>query len=640
MAKMILVSIFLTLSLQFVLCQFDGTCRTINGYTIPGSCIKVRECKPYVALLLQNAKDPFVIQRVKKSVCGYEHQHPKVCCPLQSFQTVEPATTTTTTPAPAPSAQTAFYNIVNGVTATFDGTCRTLNGYTVPGSCIKVRECKPYVALLLQNAKDPVVMQRVKKATCGVEGQDPKVCCPLQSFQTVEPATTTTTTPAPAPSAQTAFYNIVNGVTATFDGTCRTLNGYTVPGSCIKVRECKPYVALLLQNAKDPVVMQRVKKATCGVEGQDPKVCCPLQSFQTVEPATTTTTTPAPAPSAQTVFDNIVNGVNATFDRTCRTLNGYTIPGSCIKARECKPYVALLLQIAKDPVAMQRVTKATCGYEGPDPKVCCPLQNFAPVEPDTTTTTTTTTNPTTILIPESKVLNEALIDDDFVTALPEPPVCGVSNASNSRIVNGVNATLGDYPWMGVVGYHNESNRQWLCGCSIITVKHTLTAGHCISWREDTLKIVRVGELDFAREDDGATPIDVLVKRMILHQNYNPNLYANDIGILVLEKELVFTELIKPICLPKSRYLRSKSFETLNPTIAGWGKTDFNGLAATHLQVIDVPVKTKENCIKAYAVYDKMAKIDERVLCAGYDNGSKETCLGDSGGPLMLPIVSS
>lgn len=29
--------------------------------------------------------------------------------------------------------------------------------------------------------------------------------------------------------------------------------------------------------------------------------------------------------------------------------------------------------------------------------------------------------------------------------------------------------------------------------------------------------------------------------------------------------------------------------------------------------------------------------DDRVLCAGFDNGNKDSCQGDSGGPVMLPI---
>lgn len=63
-----------------------------------------------------------------------------------------------------------------------------------------------------------------------------------------------------------------------------------------------------------------------------------------------------------------------------------------------------------------------------------------------------------------------------------------------------------------------------------------------------------------------------------------------------------------------------------------------GQFASHLQFAQLPVVSNDFCTQAYAAYEAQ-KIDERVLCAGYNLGGKDACQGDSGGPLMQPIVS-
>lgn len=53
-------------------------------------------------------------------------------------------------------------------------------------------------------------------------------------------------------------------------------------------------------------------------------------------------------------------------------------------------------------------------------------------------------------------------------------------------------------------------------------------------------VVRLGELDLAKEDDGAAPIDVLIRSMIKHEGYDSTAFTNDVGLLVLDKDVAFT----------------------------------------------------------------------------------------------------
>merc|ERR1712037_618482 len=66
------------------------------------------------------------------------------------------------------------------------------------------------------------------------------------------------------------------------------------------------------------------------------------------------------------------------------------------------------------------------------------------------------------------------------------------------------------------------------------------------------------------------------------------------------------------------------------TVSGWGTTSEGGSLARVLQKVDVPVVSDEHCRDSYGQSD----ITESMICAGLDQGGKDSCQGDSGGPFM------
>lgn len=103
--------------------------------------------------------------------------------------------------------------------------------------------------------------------------------------------------------------------------------------------------------------------------------------------------------------------------------------------------------------------------------------------------------------------------------------------------------------------------------------------------------VRLGEHDVNTEIDcdfkiycAPLPIDIEIKKKIVHEHYNADDMLSDIALLRLKHKVNQTDFIKPICLPLSSELRNNTFEGVRATVAGWGKTEDNIKSHVKLKV--------------------------------------------------------
>lgn len=120
---------------------------------------------------------------------------------------------------------------------------------------------------------------------------------------------------------------------------------------------------------------------------------------------------------------------------------------------------------------------------------------------------------------------------------------------------------------------------------------------------------------------------VKVKRFISHEDYGKlNNIDNDIALVELATPLTVSESVKVIALPKMNETISDETKCL---VSGWGVTNrFEWKDRSKLRAVEVPIFNFENCKKSYG-----EKVTPRMICAGYEEGGKDACPGDSGGPL-------
>lgn len=75
-------------------------------------------------------------------------------------------------------------------------------------------------------------------------------------------------------------------------------------------------------------------------------------------------------------------------------------------------------------------------------------------------------------------------------------------------------------------------------------------------------------------NDGAHPIDVGVRTVHKHEEFNIRTFQNDIAILELEHSVDFNEGISPICLPFTTFY-DEDLSDRNAIAAGWGSIRFS-----------------------------------------------------------------
>ena len=141
----------------------------------------------------------------------------------------------------------------------------------------------------------------------------------------------------------------------------------------------------------------------------------------------------------------------------------------------------------------------------------------------------------------------------------------------------------------------------------------LTAAHCDRLLPRGLKItqVRLGDWDTRTNPDCQEDVsgnefcnhpyvEIPVEKVTVHEDYNPHKTAqyHDIALLKLQRNVTFSDFIRPICLPIDENVRNETLTGQDVEVAGFGRTENRRSSDVKLKV-EVTINSQENCENFY-----------------------------------------
>lgn len=187
----------------------------------------------------------------------------------------------------------------------------------------------------------------------------------------------------------------------------------------------------------------------------------------------------------------------------------------------------------------------------------------------------------------------------------------------SRIVGGHEIAIADVPFQVSLSYTSGH----ICGGSVISSRWVLTAAHCVF--SPVNLSVRVKSSLHA---SGGQVLNVT--QVISHPDYNKLPSDYDIALLELSEEL---ELAGDFYAGELPAQDEPVVDGTCLQVSGWGSTESATESNAMLRAVNVPAYNQEACSRAYA---NVRTVTDRMLCAGYEEGGKDSCQKDSGGPLV------
>ncbi|KZC08063.1 Trypsin 3A1, partial [Dufourea novaeangliae] len=198
----------------------------------------------------------------------------------------------------------------------------------------------------------------------------------------------------------------------------------------------------------------------------------------------------------------------------------------------------------------------------------------------------------------------------------------VMTSTKTRIIGGHPVDIKRRPFM--LSLYDSG--EFICGASILSEKWGITALHCLSPERTTDYYVRAGSnAPYRGSRHRLTKIHAYNATTFLY--WWSSMYYHDIAIFEVRPPFRFSKSVQAVRLPSE-------FSRPPPKlyVCGWGYTDFqqNNKISDTLMGVHVRRVPHEICIHETTEYEFLVN-KQQHLC--YGNRGKDSCSGDSGGPL-------
>uniref|UniRef100_A0A8D8U4E2 Serine protease snake n=1 Tax=Cacopsylla melanoneura TaxID=428564 RepID=A0A8D8U4E2_9HEMI len=207
------------------------------------------------------------------------------------------------------------------------------------------------------------------------------------------------------------------------------------------------------------------------------------------------------------------------------------------------------------------------------------------------------------------------------------------------VQGGVDSKKNEFPHMVAIGFRNVGSgiTSWNnCGGTLISHWYIMTAAHCTDSELGSPALVRLGALNVNRNLPGQEVEDIGVAQVIAHPEYQGtrgdlSIY-HDVALLRLERRVEFREGVQPACLYDEQEVNEREV-----VATGWGNLGFADAPSDVLQKVQLDIIPGQQCKDLLGTDATIPRgiQSQGQVCAGVLEGGRDTCSGDSGGPLQV-----